>query len=252
MKIMSLNVNQFRALRLSEGCWAKDIVAFVKRFLSEDNNNVVFLYEVPYYAGAGRNYYGILELFNDFLKEFPSDIFEIHYSTEKAYFCTMAITNKGNKWKPTNNEGGFKVVEEEKEIFKNRFVELVYGDRDDNEKKLRVLGVHASLTPPFLESLTNYIYEVLPMEKSPSRFIVLGDLNCHRGEKSSHQDYLKKMETRLCDLIEDKTVTYFPGGTTIDHVLVSDRLKDSVTAQAIPKVVLELSDHAVIIVDVDL
>lgn len=41
MKIMSLNVNQFQVLRLSEGYWAKDIIALVKRFLSMDPDHVL-------------------------------------------------------------------------------------------------------------------------------------------------------------------------------------------------------------------
>lgn len=249
MKIMSLNVNQFRVLRLSQGCWAKDIVAFVKKFLCEDINNVVFLYEVPYYAGASGQFYHILELFEDFCEEFPNHSYMKNYSADRAYFCTLAITNKGSGWEAVDAVCRFGVKdEEEKDIFKNRFVELVY--KDGGAEALRVLGVHAPLKDPFLETLTDYIKKVTE-EKRCSRFMVLGDLNCHRKESSSHRRCLNKMEQYLCDLIEDKTITYFPGGTTVDHVLISQGLKGSVTAQAIPKVALELSDHAVVIVNIE-
>lgn len=249
MKIMSLNVNQFHVLRLSQGCWAKDIVAFVKKFLCEDINNAVFLYEVPYYAGTSGRFYNKLELFEDFCEEFPDHSYMKNYSAEKAYFCTVAITNTKSGWEAADAVCRFGVKDEEgKDVFKNRFVECVY--KDEGAEALRVLGVHASLKTPFLETLTDYIKKVTEEKRCP-KFMVLGDLNCHRRESSSHRRYLNKMEQYLCDLIEDNTVTYFPGGTTVDHVLISQGFKDSVTAQAIPKVVLELSDHAVIIVNIE-
>lgn len=241
MKIMSLNVNQFRVLRLSEGCWAKEVVEFAKKFLKEDVNNAVFLYEVPYYTGFNEHYYGILELFNDFVHEFES--YDVNYPKERAYFCTLAITNRGSRWKLAGAENRFKVEDNGKEVYKNRFVELIY--INGGEESIRVLAVHAKLNDEFLTALVKHSQAI-----ASTKSIILGDFNCHRGEASSHKADLVEMEKHLYDLVKDTDVTYFPGGTTIDHVLISKELKGNVAANVVPQVVLELSDHAVIIVDI--
>lgn len=243
MKIMSLNVDQFRVLRLSEGCWAKEIVAFVKGFLCKDDNNVAFLYEIPHYAGSGGQFYGKLDLFNNFEDKFPKTLYKTYYSDVKAYICTMAITNEKSDWERI--EDGFKVYNEAKEEIKqNRYVELICKGAHDSQT-LKVLGVHADTR--ILPALAEYIETV-----KTGKNIVLGDLNCHRGKRSCNGKYLKQMETHFQDLIDSETVTYFSGETTIDHVLVSSALQGKVTAEVIPQKALELSDHAVIIVDVDL
>lgn len=93
--------------------------------------------------------------------------------------------------------------------------------------------------------------KIYARDNTNKRLMILGDLNCHKGEKSTHKNDLKEMRDYLCDLVEDTDITYFPGKTTIDHVLISKKLESKTTAQVIPQEILELSDHAVIIVTVD-
>jgi len=112
---------------------------------------------------------------------------------------------------------------------------------------IKIANVHAPLEKAFFNALLDYTRKASTQNQ---KLVVLGDLNCHRGKASTYREHLLKMEEHLCDLVPDDAETYFPGHTTIDHVLVSPALKDSgATARVYKQSELELSDHAVIVVD---
>lgn len=138
---------------------------------------------------------------------------------------------------------------------------------------LKIVGVHIPSDQAFLDELERYAVAHIT-----EKLIILGDFNiatntgrtekrekeledakkAGNGEKIAdckeffqRRDWLLKvMQSGYIDAVERESVTYFPERTTIDHVLVSEKLKDSVAAQVIPEEVPELSDHAVIIVDI--
>lgn len=79
-------------------------------------------------------------------------------------------------------------------------------------------------------------------------------MNADTIEGSTYGDILKAIKEEAYSLpveeLGENTVTYFSKGTRIDHVLASPALS-RVTAKVIPREVLELSDHAVIIVNIE-
>lgn len=44
-------------------------------------------------------------------------------------------------------------------------------------------------------------------KQTNERLMILGDLNCHRGEKSTHKNDLEEMEKYLCDLVKDTDIS---------------------------------------------
>ncbi len=87
--------------------------------------------------------------------------------------------------------------------------------------------------------------------------VILGDMNVHSAKSSVYYDVFHQIRTDIAegglgyaDLVPDDVETFFPGHTTIDHVLVSPELKDKADAKVYSKKELCLSDHAVIVVDI--
>lgn len=263
MKIMSLNVNQFQVLRLSEGYWAKDIIALVKRFLSMDPDNIVFLYEIPSkFCGDDSE---LSKMLDPYRVEAAEKAVTSEGKDRSSRFCTIAVTVGGGKWKredSKNSKEGFIAFSKKKKVLcLNRFVEMVF--EDGSESKLRLLGVHTPLEQhKDKEKGYNYDEDVLKVftaikeyaiDCENKSFILLGDLNVDEKECV----YLEQINDIInnngySDKITENQITFFTSknGTTPDHVLVSPELKDKVTAYVIPQEILELSDHAVIIVDV--
>lgn len=238
MKIMSLNVNQFQVLRLSEGCWAKEIIALVKGFLFGNPDGVVFLYEVPErFCESGE----FAKAMSTYKIEIPD-----RKNNNAPFFRTAAIIGKGKekrdecKWE---KRVGFSVGEDGRDQW-NRYIELSYKDSE-----LYLLGVHAPCgKPKFFARLKKYAHQ-----NKNKPFIIVGDLNVHEKEPSIYLDQIHEIvNLGYSTEIKDGEITYFPNGHTIDHVLVSPELKDKTTAYVIPQEILELSDHAVIIVDVQI
>ncbi len=138
MKIWMLNVNQFRTLHFSAGCWAKEIVAYVKGFLCGGRENAVVLHEIPKRDSG--------DVFRSFLKEFEGyDVF-LTKRPKTAYFYTLAITNQAAGWSgqvedEDQADGDWFRLWQEKGtmVWVNRFVEIVHSSG------LRVLGLHAPL-----------------------------------------------------------------------------------------------------------
>lgn len=119
---------------------------------------------------------------------------------------------------------------------------------DEKMRKVKLKGDKGVYN--FFKSLKQYAVAVQD-KKEP--FIIVGDLNVHEKEPSIYLAQIREIvNSGYSTEIKDGEITYFRNGHTIDHVLVSPELKDKVTARVIPRKVLELSDHAVIIVDVQL
>lgn len=233
MKIMSLNVHRFFAVYPEEGSWQKEIIAAVKMFLNMDPGGIVFLYEIP------RRYHKTQRL---------EALFGTSYQmicSGNAYFFTLAISKR----KLENDQSD---VLTDSVGFFNRYIEVV-------DNGLNILAVHAPLennynknrakdVKKFFEALKEYAEK-----NAGKRTVILGDLNVHSGKPNN--DYyriFKEIQTSwgYSDLVSDGTPTYFPNGNTLDHVLVSSELEEKVTAKVIAQEDLELSDHAVVIVDI--
>lgn len=281
MKIMSLNVNRFSGREdrdytnlitsLDKCPKANEIIAFIKGFLCGDSDNMVFLHEVPYWKGEVRDrgfrWTEERRLYQNFCCGFPMKQYEISSPRRKAYSCTLAIWNKKGGWGPENYVLGSSDNLRQKTNYANKYIEL-------KGHNLRLMGIHAPDDYQFLEDIKKYAEE-----HRNEKLIILGDFNIatnkwrkdkydeqmRRGEKEEECKNFKKrrdwlLETMpdidFSDAIDGETPTYFwrekgeQKGTTVDHVLISDKLKGKVVAQVIPQEILELSDHAVIIVDI--
>lgn len=254
MKIMSLNVNQFQVLKLQEGSWAKEIFALIKVFFYDNPDGVVFLYEIP------ARFWKTGELESALIP------YEVSYSGT-GIIHTVVIKCKDSIWIPPA-QNGFSC----KIGYKNRYMELYH-----QESGIRVLGIHAPMNglkdnygEMFLEAVSEHA-------KSIDHLIIVGDFNITTNEWRTKivKDELKTAKTqkkiRECeefierqkwllitmpdigyfDAVKDDPVTYFPAGTTIDHVLVPNSLEKNVrSVKVFTQKELELSDHAVIIVDI--
>lgn len=244
MTIVSLNVNQLIARSLAAGCQAREIIAFVKGVLLVGKDNVVFLYEVPFYEGANGHFSGIKQIHDEILAEFEK--YEVFGATEReAYFCTLAIANKESGWERETGDARFQVYEEDKKgkkepVKQNRFMELTH------RSGLRVLGVHGSQDACFLQHLVNYV------GASSQKFMLIGDLNLHTGKKCGKRKDLQTLQELLCDITPEDTTTFFAAKEkkVIDRALVSSDLVDKSTMKVLSREKLELSDHAVIVVDI--
>lgn len=251
MKILSLNVNCFAGeknmmyteyfTRLDECPKANEIIAFVKGFLFGNPDGLVLLYEIPCCEFQHERL-----LYKEFLQQFPDENYACEISGKKPKICTIAIWNRKDcaekVWTRQDDFGKGKAD------YCNRFVELAI---ERGGSTLRVLGIHAPYGElDFFEALKEY---ALDKGKTGEKLIIVGDLNVHEKEPSIYLAQIHEIvNSGYSTEIKDGEITYFPNGHTIDHVLVSPELKDkdNVDAYVIPQKVLELSDHAVIIVDV--
>ena len=188
--------------------------------------------------------------------------FDVNSPAGKEVSCLLAEPKRGYKQIFPNGEkeisGNYSITMmfvrnyeimtcESPKVMEYRWCGIKIGD-------LTIMGVHAPLESDFRkkEDVQKFFYGLKEYAKNHKyeNVIILGDLNCHRGEASSHKNDLVEMEKHLYDLVKDTDVTYFPGGTTIDHVLVSPLLKDKVIVEVKTQSEYKLSDHAVIIVEI--
>lgn len=269
MKIMSLNVNRFSGMEerdytesitsLGKCPKANEIIAFVKGFLCGDPDGVVFLQEVPHWKGEGkgRDFKWVEErqLYQNFCKAFPKEQYRIILHNISAQSCTLAIVRESSAWELSTGFSDWREKYDTKntEDYRNRFVEIRHAGLN-----LQFLGVHLpwqrkkepNKITAFFNALENYA-----REKCNQRFAIVGDLNADIDEDSTYHDTLEniqRMEYKLAVVeLGDKVITNFMCKTRIDHVLVSPSLKDSVTAEVKSQSELELSDHAVIIVNIE-
>lgn len=259
MKIMSLNVNQFQVLRLSEGYWAKDIIALVKRFLGMDPDNIVFLYEIP--SKFCKDDSELSKMLAPYKVEVAENAITPEGNNGPSRFRTIAVTVGGGKWKREDSEnskdGFIAFSKKEKVLCLNRFVEMTF--KDGGESKLRLLGLHAPLERHNGDEEVLNAFSTLKkyaIKRKDELFMILGDLNVDERKETDYLEQIRELESHeYSDKVTKNQITFFGrDGTTPDHVLVSRALqrKANVTAYVIPKEILELSDHAVIIVDVQI
>ncbi len=147
------------------------------------------------------------------------------------------------------------IFRSEQKDFRNKFVEIVLIKWKD---ELRLLGIHAPTeqyekehnraVKAFFEDLRKYAVGI-----KETHFIIVGDLNVREGVSSIYLDQIHEIKKEgYPDEIKDGEITYFRNGHTIDHVLVSPALQGNVSARVIPQEEIQLSDHAVIIVDINI
>lgn len=276
MKIMSLNVNKFCPVSILEGSKVHEIIDIIIKFCIRDKDNVVFLQEVP--CGFVEDLRNVINRkLKDKDKEFRLEVrnpeIEQH-NNERTY--TIAIFRDDSKWEPIEEfKKEKRNIEKEKKVeefndrnkrngqpypwfYENKFIEI-----KNETLQLQLLGVHApwqrekepnSITI-FFEALKQYAYE-----KQKVKFVIVGDLNADTVEGSTYCEEMNAIRdkcgyTLAVEALGKGTITYRSSEKNcgrIDHVMASPALTDRVTAQVIPWEVLELSDHAVIIIDVQI
>lgn len=272
MKIISLNVNRFSGMKnpdftngfesLDQCPKANEITAYVKEFFDENPGGIVFLQEVPFMESPiGKE--KKRALFEAFQKDLLDAGCKIILPVGNGIICTLAIVKESKE----NN-----IWEEIRcpfcKDYTNRFVEVGYGN-------LRILSIHAPDDMGVLDKLQEYA-----QENKEQKLIILGDFNIatnvwrakqricemrdavRKGDKEKLLkgiDFFERLmvyrdliRTGYSDAVKDDPITYFTAGTTIDHVLSSPALEGKVTADVIHQDELELSDHAAIIVDIDI
>lgn len=275
MKIMSLNVNRFAGMKnkaytdtftsLGECPKANEIAAYVEEFLNENIDGVVFLYEIPYKNSQGRGndfkWLSERQLYKSFRSRLEGQ-YEISSPGQNAYSCTLAIWNKKRGWVYQNGSFGRPAAST------NKYVEL-------KSANLRLMGIHAPGDYQFLEDIRKYAEA-----HKNENLIIFGDFNIatnewrakkhkeqmEKGEKVAEcKDFFERRKWLLetmpsigySDIVDREKPTYFwqekgqLKETTVDHVLVSLTLKDKVTVDVKRYGKYELSDHAVIIVDIE-
>ncbi len=253
MKIMSLNVNRFSGMEerdytesitsLGKCPKANEIIAFVKGFLWGNPDGVVFLQEIPYMRNKVTR-----RLYDNFKAKLSSGRCKVILPTGGGVSCTLAITQESSTW----DKAPCVFVN----YYQNKYVCL------KNKSGLCILGIHAPLeggnnTPEDVQKFFTGLKEYAEKHRD-KKLIILGDMNVHSKMPCPYFATFDTIRTETedgglgyCDKIPDGKITYFPKGTTLDHVLVSPSLKDSVTAEVKSQSELELSDHAVIIVNIE-
>lgn len=259
MKLISLNVNRFAGL-LSCDCTdycvsmaqtpkANEIADAVKEWLAAGADNIVILQEVPYAARRKRR-----ALYDQFAASFLDQGYKIILPHRKApIICTLAIVREDSGW--------LGVPCALTKDYQNRYVLARH------QSGLYVLGLHAPIegngnTAQDVEAFFAALREYAGRNRE-ERMVILGDMNVHSGKPCVYYDIFNAIRSGAedsrpgdglgyRDLVPDGQITYFPNGNTLDHVLVSPALEGNAAVQVMPREALELSDHAVVLVDVDI
>lgn len=147
MKIISLNVNQFRPLKILEGSKIREIISIIQVFLFSDINNVVFLQEVP------ANLVSELEnALNGNPKAEEKKFYKIINPSlnppRRVWGYTIAIVNEDSNWAKIDefkeakrgfeNKHNFQDKKNYPWFYENKFVEIT-----NEQMNLRLLSVHA-------------------------------------------------------------------------------------------------------------
>lgn len=271
MKIMSLNVNRFSGMKdrdftdsfecLDECPKANEVAAFVKGFLSGNPEGVVFLHEVPFWRRKYKNWIEERKLYREFCSRFPEKCYKIYKPAQPGDSCTLAIVKADSIWESQEDFKKFKKKKEDETDFldkkdypafyENKFIELT-------NQGLRLLGIHSPWQREQLCNSITVFFDVLKeyaeAQISSEGFVIVGDLNADTVLGSTYQKTLEHIENIGYTLAVKKlgdVITQFKYKTRIDHALVCPALRSKVTAQVIPQDELELSDHAVIIVNIE-
>lgn len=272
MKIRTLNVNRFSGMKQpkkEKGVWvwhtdrldelkdcpkAVSIIESVKNFLGEEPDGVVVLQEIPYCGKWDEVKHCLWQnnkerrLYKNFRQAFPEEQYNLSQPGKIAYSCTLAIWNKG-RWKEQKDISDVF----HKGTASNKVSALIH-----IETNLKLLGIHAPKDMSFLYNVRKYAGKY-----KEEMLIIIGDFNIATNEwrlKEMEEDreFLERRRWLLEDMnkIEYSIVsdterpTNLINSETIDHVLVSPALAKKTSADV--KDDLELSDHAVIIADIDI
>lgn len=255
MRIMSLNVNRFSGLErwnstdtfenLDQCPKAREIIRAIEDRLGSDAENIAVLQEVPYMDSPIRN--GVTcSLYDQFAAELSARGYEILPPEGKGLTCTLAVVRWDSGW----SSASCAFVQD----YRNKYV---LAERNG----LLVLGVHAPAEPgnapgdvkAFFDGLAEYA-----RKNRDKRLVILGDMNVHSEKPCSYYTVFHSIRTETqkgglgySDKVRDGVSTHLTGHT-IDHVLLSPALERecTVAAEVIPQEELPLSDHAVIVVDV--
>lgn len=256
MKIMSLNVNRFSGMEdrdltngfeyLEQCPKATEIIKCIIEFLCENPDGAVLLQEIPYMESPIKNE-ATRGLYECFKAELSASACKVILPSKGGLSCTLAVVQESSAW----SKVPYAFVED----YPNKYVFLKH------IKGLCVLGIHAPCesknnTPKDIQKFFNKLKEYAERHKD-EELIILGDMNVHSEKPCSYFTAFNTIREKTengglgyCDKIPDGEVTHFKTGHTIDHVLVSPVLEEKVTARVISQEELELSDHAVIIVDI--
>lgn len=247
MKIISLNVNKFEPLHLTWSNKAKEILDMARKYLDEDENNVVLLQEFP-------------TRFIGELKDELGENYEVIKPDHKgrAYGYTIAITTKESGWE-LQDKGDFKQEKRRSGTicYENKFVEI---KNEIGHKQLRILGIHAPWQGKRIDNDITTFWRALVRYANQKKdekecFIIVGDMNADTIKGSVYYEEMNEIKKAgyimAVEELGDDVITYFHKETRIDHVMASPALEGKVTATVEPKEKLELSDHAVIIVNIE-
>ncbi len=258
MKIMSLNVNNFGGdtekprwdkYTIKNEYWAElrefqndpkriEVAREITNMIRVELPDVVVFQEFDVNAPAGKQTindlgeYGYLTIYPD--KERPESI-------RGNCSITMMFTKKDN-------------------VERYRSPELKAwkwcGIKIDD---LMIIGIHAPEEMKFLRNVQEWA-----KSHDEEKVIILGDFNittnkCRIEEKKEDKAFLERVQwllstmpsIRYSDTIVGEPITYFNQKTTIDHVLVSPGLQGKTMTRVCSKEEHELSDHAVIIVNIE-
>lgn len=256
MKIMSLNVNRFSGMEdrdltngfeyLEQCPKATEIIEYIIEFLCGNPDGAVLLQEIPYMESPIKNEV-TRRLYDCFKTKLSASACKVILPSKDGLSCTLAVVQEGSAW----SKVPYVFVED----YQNKYVFLKH------IKGLCVLGIHAPVesknnTPKDIQNFFNKLKEYAERH-SDEELIILGDMNVHSEKPCSYFTTFNTIRKEVendglgyCDKVPDGEVTHFKTGHTIDHVLISPILKGEVTVRVISKEELELSDHAVIIVDI--
>lgn len=239
MRVMSCNVNQFvgnndvsqTPIPEALNTYAREIIALTKGFLLGNKEGIVILQEIPFWDFESRKKYTIFKEFSEAFSKYKM----ILPQNVKARFVTLSISHTESGWdEDETHEFGQSVTD-----FKNRFVEMKH------RSGIQLIGLHMPINPKqeqenkqFWETLIQY-----SSKKRSDRFMMAGDFNAHIGSCNYQKQYVDLLAQGYIDVIPDGTVTYFPGKTTLDHILISLGIAMG-AGDILPE---EYSDHGIIV-----
>ena len=250
MKICTLNINKFRGQKsdvISDNeikFNMIEVVKYIKIFLKEEDN-LIILQEIPYKIWDKELSKFILNnTFNDFMKFFDSEykVLKPKYLKD-AIGCTLGIVKKNSKWESNIFED---YPYDNKKNYANKIVELTY-------ESMVVYGFHMPWTrgKDLVEEKFWNTFVTHARSMKDRRCVLIGDFNSSYEIGSKHRSKLLEIcdgDINFKDMVKQGTVTYYTNGSTLDHVFVSDSVKNDINEVLISD--NSFSDHAAIILDI--
>lgn len=232
-KIMSWNINKFCGANntfTTKDDNLKEIVKIIKDFFQNNENGVVILQEVcP------------KEKFEEIKKQLTAEKLIIkepvkvtresekqpyfEYSedneTKKRLITTevIAVVTESSKWEVPPNS-----LFDNYNNYKNRIVELICKNPENENNNINILGVHMNGDTKFWEKLNEHM-------NGKSNMIAVGDFNVNLKKTGQqgydhNDDFIKIKTSRFEDLVPEHKRTYKDtnDNAPIDHMLVSTKM----------------------------